>query len=568
MSSEKSPSQETRRDFLIKGAICAIGAIFLGNGCIKDNRKTINSILNHSGYQNPKEAGGQNESDKDKRREIVSILEKPKYPNLACKEAGSQNNGSELDKACRADIDDPERQIRLIEGLRSEQAFAEMADKLAKTINPEKRKMTFLYPGAGGHIAPLLMAARLIKTNKIDEAGFTFTDIDRCRLKDFEENLKSLEKIDPDFKFEGGSSRELGCGDKGTRNSYLITYLGKPITIIYQLACGDKDLWFRNKDFKSSDICIQHDSVSLGIGSEITCETLKITKQFIDAQRNNAKNSPTVIMEDTTNFNGNGNSSRKFDLELFGTLDRGSRAYGHRDLKEFKLPRRVNKDICKKDIRGMMMSAETDKPAWNNSVLLKFHPQIFSLGAYTIDFMIHVSNKWDGMEIWQMVEHSPKILVTLNQINPKLAEAFALRLLQAIKNNTAYISDEIAENYKNPSEGYREIIDLLETISLYSSDNLEKHIGLIRDYIKNLSKNHALWLEIRAAKNKYNEALEKGYYKSLENKPKLKKAKKIYDSLLNKWKKEIEKPYKEALSNTYKYLGAQAEQLFNAISNK
>lgn len=554
MSSENPLSNETRRNFLIRTPVRILGVI----GALT----------------------------------LSSEAATERQPITTCIETKREKVKSLLGIACEEEIDDPEKRMILYEGLRSAPAFTELADKLEPHLDPNKSHFTFLYPGAGNHIAPLAMAARLIDLGRMDEAEFIYTDISYCKFAELEDNLDLLASIDPDFEVVKKPRKEKKCGEYGSQFTCAIKYRGQPIRINYKLSCSDQGLWFLREDFKNSDVFIQHDSS----GGMHVREILQMTMQYINAHNKRSNKAPVIVMEDSTRLKHIEKGvavdgevirenemervySRKFDLELFGTLARGKQRYGHREHTETKLPRFTEAQACRKGKyinekkrskwlkagvapdRFMELKTETDEANCNNGVVLNMHPELLKLDPKVISAMKKISLNACGssgyFDLPDLIKYCPDFLQILVQINPKLAEGFSIRIFQTILNEGVEICHAIDEHHARASDqGYQEITNILNTAYSYLSEKakvfVDKHLQAVRQYIDTLKNNHSLWQKMEQIEEQYH----KGKFKEFGT---------LLKVVKDEWEEKVDKPNKAALAQARNFLHAYGDVLFDSI---
>lgn len=484
--------------------------------------------------------------------------------SILCNEV--QGGGNLLDKACDAEINDPEAKALFIESLRNVPAFEEFAQYLPKTIDLSSRKLRILYPGSGFHMAPVALAASLIREGSIDEAVFTYTEIDECHFIALSQNLKLLPNLDPDFVF-AGESKPIKC--KGTKEGkeyvYKITYRGKPIQIRFLVECSGEE-WFRDQEFRESDLMVFHDSIS-GLHYETTSAEFFMPQIF--PAREKAQAGPSsIIIEDPTRMNPTEDTEhrqRLFDIELFGRFIRGTKPYGcrplnHRvnvDSKHFSkltrcyiaehtsrgyvmLPERsminINPDNFERAYRfnckggfcdgnrsrpdSVDISTEQGKTLSRNAVLLKIHPELFTLTADDIENITAVSrlahrtslpeaeysfvhdNDVSEREYMstshraikyynEILAKASKFLTIFSQIDPALRRGLAVRLLQmlaAVADNVVY-KIRYRDDFDKP--------DIAEEIVIKDTAELQKYLEEFRQSLDS-SDQQALQEELQA----------------------------------------------------------------------
>lgn len=433
---------------------------------------------------------------------------------VACLERSDTTNTA-LSSVCSEPIDDPEKEMKLIEGLRSTPAFIELANRLRPQLDISRGKITCLYPGAGSHIAPLYMAAEWFKDDAVQEAEFLYTEIDECKWLELLENLRLLSQVDPNFLFYEELSLTLPRG-RGEERMLDVRYKGKKITLRFFMNCNDSEKqWFRTNEFQDADVYIQHDSA----GSEISGILFMVLQYFRAQYSTGSVNGPPLIMEDTTRkddwkFYGHPKYHRAFDLELLGTLMRGKKPYGHRTHVQTALSHFTETQACReqdefvpdRDImawvaqgtapeRHMSLSTEVGDPDCKNGTILNIHPALRSLNPRLFMILLEIGlvskhySFTDGMistsrhrldqsfspggtdlfsaEFFtDLFFEGQKILESLRTVNPRLAEAFAIRVYQTILKLHSCIPEFIEQNFSdNPSEGYRQVQEFIDFVS-------------------------------------------------------------------------------------------------------
>lgn len=434
---------------------------------------------------------------------------------VACLEA---RKGSVMSAVCGMQMD-PEKQKVLIEGLRSTPAFLELVDALKPQLDLTKKKLFFLYPGAGNHIAPLYMAANILSSSQVSEIEFVYTDIDGCKLLELIDNLRLLSQVDADFMFCEDDTVGSSCDGKGEKKTFTLLHKGKIIKIQYQLRCSDKNKWFRDEDYKNADGLIQHDSAG-----EAISQILFMTYQYLEAKSRNSGRKP-LIMEDTTRMDSDSyfgkekpEYGRRFDLELLGDFTRSKSRYSHRKRVETRLAQFSEIQAChaRNDIletgggygldkytvedvsrwiaarkapeKYMSMFPEIGYAAFEHGVALNVHSLLFEMDPRALQIIMETSlaanngafylqgimgyfyerihqgpeNKGERLFSLQfyadLIEHAPEILRQLQKIKPQLAQGFAIRILQVVIKFFDDLPEFIDKNHKeNPSEGYKAV---------------------------------------------------------------------------------------------------------------
>lgn len=176
---------------------------------------------------------------------------------------------------------------------RGSRVFEQLADTLPALLTdiPVKRKINFLYPGSGSHIAPLLTAMGLINAEVIDEASFIYTEID----KDSFYNLYYLlrEALDKGvFEEVSANTWTTFANNDGSERNLTIRYKGKFIHIKFVLNHGGAR-YYRKDHLDWADVVIIHDPESGFFEGSVNL----LSQMLIDAKDGVSPKNRLVVME-------------------------------------------------------------------------------------------------------------------------------------------------------------------------------------------------------------------------------------------------------------------------------
>lgn len=166
----------------------------------------------------------------------------------------------------------------------------------------ENRSLTVLYPGAGRHVAPLLIAMNLIDRGTIDQAGYFYTEIEPAYIEEIKPILQKMQElgvidsvvINPAILFQEGFEQTIN-----------IAYRGKPIQITYAINRSGES-YYRLEYLAKADLVVLHDpgNNSLSQSYDLVSQMLLQRRKFLDERdqlllmegkaRGNEKGSPTL----------------------------------------------------------------------------------------------------------------------------------------------------------------------------------------------------------------------------------------------------------------------------------
>lgn len=148
--------------------------------------------------------------------------------------------------------------ISQIDEFRGLPAFQDLAKVLLEKIPEVKtsRNLQVLYPGSGSHVAPLFTAIKLIDQGIIDQATYTYTELEGAKLGDLAKVLQYGATLNIFDRLT--LNKGVDFPDGGSESVIEILYKGKPIRIIYALNRSGKD-YYRREYFERADLIILHD---------------------------------------------------------------------------------------------------------------------------------------------------------------------------------------------------------------------------------------------------------------------------------------------------------------------
>lgn len=351
----------------------------------------------------------------------------------ACTEENSED--SILTTTCHAAEMMEDDYCNLLGSMRDAPAFEELALKLPNHIDLRDRKLTVLYPASGTHLAPLLLASKLIDGDFIDEAVFTCTEISAETPEQIIENLNAVCLVKPQFKFHPAKVTEEAHLE-GRKFTFPLEYSGKKITIILLLNCCGTSL-FPETELEGKKIVISHDCIDTGPSGD-----LKILEEMFYVAKKRGVSFPAVILGDSRRhsptFGGRVHPEmpygRNYDLEAFGRLDEGTKPYGHRNFEECGI-----------------LGKELGRSAYERAAIFEANPEILGLLDYDelillADLLYKIKNTSYGVKSLNneqmrlgsfaffeiVVAKFPAILEKLNRADPRIVRAVAWRVLQSL----------------------------------------------------------------------------------------------------------------------------------------
>lgn len=123
----------------------------------------------------------------------------------------------------------------------------------------ETKRLSVLYPGAGFHVAPLVTAMQLIDRGVIDEARFTYTEIDES---DHDYLTKILRLSAENGIFDSLSIGQwVDFGANGREQGFVAIYKGRPIRIVFALNRSG-EAYYRDEYLEDTDLVVIHDPKS------------------------------------------------------------------------------------------------------------------------------------------------------------------------------------------------------------------------------------------------------------------------------------------------------------------
>lgn len=236
----------------------------------------------------------------------------------------------------------------LVQYFRSHEVFWMAAEDVAKLPHVKRiHEVRLVYPGSGGHLAPLDLFHNLIQKGVVDKASAIFTEIDDRSLIRIKTLLAGLIKRGVYANLKIQTKKYL---EGGSETVFSFKYHGKPIEIVFALK-RSQDKYYREEYLAQSDVWIIHDPGTWEKG-----DSIRLLDSFLRSLNTNENivGAPVIVME---NVNG-------LDSE---ELLKGERKiipfpYGHRD--QYIYDNRY----------GYHLSDETGFP--NNKSALIFHPDL------------------------------------------------------------------------------------------------------------------------------------------------------------------------------------------------
>lgn len=429
---------------------------------------------------------------------------------------------------CELKIENKLSRAKFIESIRSTPAFEEMAKYVEQFIKDRKFKAT--YPASGSHIAPVVLAAKLIKDNAIDSAEMAFTEIDQISLAYFKNNLKYLSKTNPLFQVSEPIKRD----DNETH--IVLTYAGKLIQIKFTVGKDTQSQWFGDKDYSESTIVIGHDA---NPGGNEKIRSSGIILQYIEAARKNRRNIP-ILCEDTRPSRLN--PKRQFDPEFFGKIvASGKEAYGCRGERDIFIRKKDGKSGSMEDfppderntISLESIAVETGR-AVTPSMILTLRKEVIEMDPFALRVLADISvggaelprslssiskasNRDDGdstmhasandkTQLFNILEsngyehlsniyaYSKYLLESFKKVDRNLMEGLALRILQNIIKCYDQIPKFIAStSAKNMNWGLSEFVKKIEMVESYLDGNkftdIKKGIAVLKNQIMGMQNN-------------------------------------------------------------------------------
>ncbi|MBF0107264.1 MAG: hypothetical protein HQM16_18290 [Deltaproteobacteria bacterium] len=153
----------------------------------------------------------------------------------------------------------------VLDDFRSAHIFESLAKNEWTEDMCKDRMLTLVYPGAGSHMASLVVALKLIDQNKIDAALLTHTDLESYNVLLVGEYLKWFEKhglisgLDVTQRTEG----------EGTRHFFRFNYREKPVELQYLVNLGSDGLWTTPESLDHADLVVFHDGPTLEVQMNI-----------------------------------------------------------------------------------------------------------------------------------------------------------------------------------------------------------------------------------------------------------------------------------------------------------
>ena len=545
-----------------------------------------------------------------------------------CLDRKEVGRDSLLKKACAHKIDDPEKRLQMMESLRSFTAFEEFGEIAQRQLDLAGRTWSGLYPGAGSHIAPIAIALRLIEDDAIDNATCTFTEVDECKAQELEENLRLFASIMPDVIFRNEVALQ-SCGREGIETTYTLLYRGKPITIRFVFNCSTTPLWFQDDDYKNTRLFIQHDSAGQDVQyiAFMALQSMTAAEQNGVEPRPLIMEDTTRINNKKSHRTGR--YGRLFDLELLGTFTRGTEPYGHRKKEKTKLLRFSDTQACRvqgavkawnpidgytaDDItlwqeeqvapeRYMDVWTETsDHADCQNAVFMTPHKALQNIssderallaeisivaknGEYANDDgefnvlsyrrriieMFKEKERDDtlfGMELLEdVMTKRAKIFDTINSINPKLAEALALRIFQVIIKLREKLPEWIEKNHPTDyPAGYQRVHNILNHAQQYLGQRVQREVTpdlkILIDDLESMRRYQHLYGE----KERSAQAWYKGPTRD-ENETLAEQLYQAYDVKCELWEKHVVERNARKREKAAENLNELADRLFEAIS--
>ncbi|MFA4890990.1 MAG: hypothetical protein WC604_01370 [Candidatus Gracilibacteria bacterium] len=443
---------------------------------------------------------------------------------ILCQEEGG--TGSLIDKACNYQEIDPCYRAEFLKSMRSAPAFEELALKLLlKGVDFSDRRLNMLYPGAGSHIASVMVPAKLMEAGIIDQAEITLTDIEdefHVTLR----NLRLLTKIDPNFELQDPESQQA-CGTQGGgEDGACLLYRKKPIKIQFLTKCsGEK--WFRQEDLDRSNVAVVHDA------GEVSINTLKVIAQFFEAKKKSPSKKLAIIMEDMSRSSDQGGSTgraeddnfmvpygREFDLELIGTYMGGTEPYGHRR-SQF-----IPGVVCTRGREPQTVSAELGVPDDMAGCVFEFYPEIFGLTdeefglladiailaknprGYTV--MVHgervncSGNLRSESTLSDILEKGGKLLDFYAHLDKDLARGFACRIIQCLINFADKYSDLTLQSVVEEKGAHRFFDELKvlfqrigEVLTEGDINTVQPSLSFIQDFFKRIEDVYPAYMRER-----------------------------------------------------------------------
>ncbi|MFO1518728.1 MAG: hypothetical protein U1F57_03545 [bacterium] len=153
-------------------------------------------------------------------------------------------------------------EVERMDRFRGLPAFDRLADVVSNQLPRVKtsRDLKVLYPGGGSHVAPLMTALKLIDQGHIDQATFTYTELEKTHygvldvILSYGVSKGVFDKITAEkwAEFPG----------EGAERSLEISYKGRPVRILFAVKRSGEN-YYRDEYLKAADLVILHDP---GIG--------------------------------------------------------------------------------------------------------------------------------------------------------------------------------------------------------------------------------------------------------------------------------------------------------------
>lgn len=281
---------------------------------------------------------------------------------------------------------------------------------------------------------------------------------------------KNLNKVDQGYKLLEAEIKREAVSPKGEMVSIPVLCDKKRITVRYLLNSSGEE-WFDDTSFKAADFFVEHDSGdSREEGLSVVMAALK--------KAGKTDHSLPVILEDTRLVfdEDSGKEQRKFDVELFGNVERVSGIYGHRDEEVVDEENKKTKKVVK---------TERGQAVYTGAAVLKFHPKMTKARPEIIDAIFTTEivarlHGWNGEEsgdnFKKIIIEGEKPAQLLAEINPHLADGFTLRQLAAVLNGLKFthIETMIGRHFSNaPHEGFKKVADFISLLEQKLSNNKE-----------------------------------------------------------------------------------------------
>lgn len=238
-----------------------------------------------------------------------------------------------FDQACKYAKETPLTDIEniaplnLLHTTKSYLVFDQTADAIIRDY-PEiisDGKLSVLYPGSGVHIAPYLTARALLDKGAIQEATYTYTELNPDLLTELKEAFSLIN--DQLARAKRPPLYDNLLLDQAA-NTLTLTYKGKPIVFKASVrndaspkACDDLDIcaYFNKDEFDTADLIIVHDSYDAGI---FVPSLLRLQQHWGDKRKRLVLfGAETGISERDTNFYGTSIISGPYGHGGMGAFD-------------------------------------------------------------------------------------------------------------------------------------------------------------------------------------------------------------------------------------------------------